>query len=151
MCSSDLGANNIYANSFIGANGAVIAGVNVIPYLQSAFTQANTDVTNVSVTAGQYGNTTTIPVITIAANGRITAISNATVSGGGSSSYIYNGTSNVYFSGTNGNILANVAGNTIVTITANGITTTGVSSDITGANNVIANSFVTTEIGRAHV
>ena len=135
--SGDLsGANNIYANSFIGANGAVIAGVNVVPfitaaflqantpsytansaatYANAAFIQANTDVTNVSVTAGQYGSTTIIPVITIAANGRITAVSNATVSGGGggSSSYIYNGTSNVYFSGANGNILANVAGNTI--------------------------------------
>lgn len=35
---------------------------------------ANTDVTNVSVNSGTYGNTTAIPSLTIAANGRITAV-----------------------------------------------------------------------------
>jgi hypothetical protein len=178
-----LGANNIYSNNFIATTSANIAGINVVPYIQSVFTQANaaflaantpsatansaatyangaftqanaaftvanTDVTNVSVTAGQYGNTTTVPVITIAANGRITSVSNATISGGGGSgSYISNGTSNLYFAGANSSIVANVAGNTIVTITANGIVTSGVSGDITGANNITANSFITTGSG----
>jgi len=44
---------------------------------------ANTDVTNVSVGAGTYGNSTTATSITLAANGRITAISTETISGGG--------------------------------------------------------------------
>lgn len=40
-------------------------------------TIANTDVTNVSVSSGTYGNSTAIPSLTIAANGRITSITTA--------------------------------------------------------------------------
>ena len=56
--------------------------------MQSAFNQANTDVTNISVTAGTYGSATIVPVITIAANGRISAVTNTTItaSGGGTTS-----------------------------------------------------------------
>jgi len=48
-------------------------------YANSGFAVANTDVTGITTTAGAYGNSTVIPTITIAANGRITAISNNTV------------------------------------------------------------------------
>ena len=41
---------------------------------QSAFDKANTDTTNISVTPGTYGNASAIPSITVAANGRISAI-----------------------------------------------------------------------------
>jgi hypothetical protein len=41
---------------------------------QAAFDKANTDTTNISVTPGIYGNSSAIPSITVAANGRISAI-----------------------------------------------------------------------------
>jgi len=46
-----------------------------LSYVQSSFDKANTDVTNINITAGTFGNTTTIPSVTVAANGRVTAIS----------------------------------------------------------------------------
>ena len=65
-----------YANgAFASANTSAAAG----SYANSAFAVANTDVTGITTTAGAYGNSTVIPTITIAANGRITAISNNTV------------------------------------------------------------------------
>jgi hypothetical protein len=42
--------------------------------ITAAFNQANTDFTNVSVAAGTYGNTTHYGVVTVAANGRVTAV-----------------------------------------------------------------------------
>jgi hypothetical protein len=46
---------------------------------------ANTDYTNITTTPGVYGNSTFVPVITLAANGRIISITNTaiTTSGGG--------------------------------------------------------------------
>jgi hypothetical protein len=49
-------------------------------YANGAFAQANTDVTNVSVAAGTYGNTTHYGVVTVAANGRVTSVSTFAVS-----------------------------------------------------------------------
>ena len=43
--------------------------------ITAAFAQANTDVTNVSVAAGTYGNATHYGVVTVAANGRVTSVS----------------------------------------------------------------------------
>jgi len=43
-------------------------------FTQAAFDKANTDTTNISVTPGIYGNSSAIPSITVAANGRISAI-----------------------------------------------------------------------------
>jgi hypothetical protein len=46
---------------------------------QAAFDKANTDVTTISTTAGIYGGTTAIPVITLEANGRVSAITNTSI------------------------------------------------------------------------
>ena len=40
---------------------------------------ANTDVTNISTTAGVYGNASHIPVTTLTANGRVSSITNTTI------------------------------------------------------------------------
>ena len=40
----------------------------------AAFIQANNDVTNVSIAAGTYGNTTHYGVVSVAANGRVTSV-----------------------------------------------------------------------------
>jgi hypothetical protein len=47
---------------------------------QAAFNQANTDVTNISATAGVYGNASHVPVATLTANGRISSITNTAIS-----------------------------------------------------------------------
>ena len=86
-------ANNAYdkANSagsfangaFTTANSGASFANGAFDRANAAYAQANTDTTNISITAGTYGNSSIIPVITVAANGRITAVSNVASSGGG--------------------------------------------------------------------
>ena len=40
---------------------------------------ANTDVTNIAITDGTYGNSTHVPVITLSANGRVNAVSTVAI------------------------------------------------------------------------
>jgi len=51
-----------------------VGGINVAATIQAAFDKANTDVTTVNVASGTYGNSSFIPSITVAANGRVTNI-----------------------------------------------------------------------------
>ena len=51
-------------------------------YASAAYAQANTDYTTISTSAGNYGGTTAIPVITVAANGRISAVTNTSITAG---------------------------------------------------------------------
>jgi hypothetical protein len=71
-------ANVLAQNSYNYAN-------TVNTYAQEAFakanTNANTDFTGIVVTAGVYGNATIVPVITLAANGRIESIANVDITG----------------------------------------------------------------------
>ena len=79
-----------YAQSAYGLANAVstvnstqntnITSVNT--FAASAYTQANTDYTTISTSAGNYGGTTAIPVITVAANGRISAVTNTSITAG---------------------------------------------------------------------
>ena len=73
IASGTIKANNIGSGQITGnLIGATAIGSNNIV--------ANTDtVTTLSIAAGAYGNSTVIPTITVAANGRVTAISNNTV------------------------------------------------------------------------
>jgi len=88
---TDLSSNSIYIQAaYNTANGAYNQANNAytyangqLTYIQAsyntanaAFNQANTDVTNINITSGTFGNNITIPVISVAANGRITSISN---------------------------------------------------------------------------
>jgi hypothetical protein len=76
---------SIYANgAFTAANAATSTNTtqnnNITVALNTAngaFAQANTDYTTISISTGTYGNTAYHPVITVAANGRITAVSNS--------------------------------------------------------------------------
>lgn len=76
-------ANNVigaasYANSaFAAANSGGSAAV----YANGAFAQANTDVTNINITSGTYGNAAYYPIITVSANGRINTVSTQVVTG----------------------------------------------------------------------
>ena len=59
-----------------GVGGDPAAG----SYANSAFAVANSDFTGVSVSPGTYGSASAIPSITIAANGRVTAVTTAAAS-----------------------------------------------------------------------
>ena len=79
----------VYANSAFSHANVVFAFANTISggaaidntarslansaslYANSAFAAANTDVTNINITTGTYGNSAYYPVITVSANGRI--------------------------------------------------------------------------------
>jgi hypothetical protein len=71
-----------YANSaFIAANSAGVYANSAYNVANGAAYVANTDYTTISFTAGVYGNAVSIPALTISANGRITAVTNTSVSG----------------------------------------------------------------------
>jgi len=60
-------------NAYDKANSANILA-------QSAFTQANLDITSLTVTSGFFGNASIVPTITLLANGRVSSITNTTIS-----------------------------------------------------------------------
>ena len=71
-------ANTTADAAFAKANSA-----NVLAQL--AFDKANTDATSITATAGVYGNATIIPVVTLIANGRVSAITNTAIQSGSTS------------------------------------------------------------------
>jgi hypothetical protein len=82
---------------------------------QAAFNQANTDFTNISTTAGTYGSAAIVPVFTLAANGRVSSVTNTTIAIGASA--ITSGTLGVARGGTG-----------FSSYTANGVIVGGVTS-----------------------
>ena len=107
-----LTSNNIVANTITaGAGGYVQFSDGSKQYsanagggttlAQAAFDKANTDVTFISATAGVYGNATYVPVITLAANGRISSITNTAISGGTSIDSVARTTANAAFDAAN--------------------------------------------------
>jgi hypothetical protein len=69
-----------YANSgYSHANAAFDKANSANVLAQSAYDIAVTDVTSVSVTANNYGNSTIIPVMRVEANGRISSVSNVSI------------------------------------------------------------------------
>ena len=69
-----------YANAaFTTANSAFAEADSTAAYANAAFAQANTDVTNVNITSGTYGNAAYYPVITVSSNGRINVVTTQVV------------------------------------------------------------------------
>lgn len=69
-------AASSYANSaYTQANTATQYAQSAGDYANSAYATANTDVTNVSTTAGSYGSASVVPSFRVEANGRISSIS----------------------------------------------------------------------------
>ena len=105
------GANVIYANTFVANTGGYVqfsdgskqysANAGSTTLAQAAFDKANTDATSISATAGVYGNSTYVPVITLAANGRISSITNTAISGGTSIDSVARTTANAAFDAAN--------------------------------------------------
>lgn len=94
----------------------------------AAYDRANTDVTSVSASAGTYGSATLIPAITIAANGRVTSITNTSVSIDASA--VSSGTLPIARGGTNNtsftaNQLVNYDGSKLASVANSSYTLTG--------------------------
>ena len=75
---------NTDANTITVHDGVTAGGWATTPlaYAQAAFSTANTDYTTLSVSPQTYGNSTFIPVITLSANGRVSAITNTAITVG---------------------------------------------------------------------
>ncbi len=61
-----------------GLDADLLDGLNSSSFANSAF--ANTDYTTISASSGVYGNATIVPIVTLAANGRVSAVTNTTIS-----------------------------------------------------------------------
>ena len=132
------GANVIYANTFVANTGGYVqfsdgskqysANAGSTTLAQAAFDKANTDATSISATAGVYGNSTYVPVITLAANGRISSITNTAISGSGGTVYgfgvIYTSNNSVYANATTANDTLSFVGESGTVVFANSITKT---------------------------
>jgi hypothetical protein len=133
-------ANTVYLQA---VNNAQNANITLVQSL------ANTDYTTLTAAAGTFGSSSLIPIITLAANGRVTGITTTSVSGGGGSSsgylanaviianstgYLSNTSNLLYFSSNN---TVSITGN----LTANYLITSGTGGTITGANIISANTF----------
>ena len=106
-----LTSNNIVANTITAGAGGYVqfsdgskqysANAGSTTLAQAAFDKANTDVTSITATAGVYGNATYVPVITLAANGRISSITNTAISGGSAIDSVARTTANAAFDAAN--------------------------------------------------
>jgi hypothetical protein len=72
-------AYNHANGAFTTANSASTTAQNAYNLANGTATIANTDVTNISTTAGTYGDASIVPVFTLAANGRVSSVTNTTI------------------------------------------------------------------------
>jgi hypothetical protein len=94
-------ATNAYNHAngaFDKANTATTTAQNAFDLANGTAIVANTDVTNISTTAGVYADASIVPVITLAANGRVSSIVNTSIAIGASA--ITSGTLGVARGGT---------------------------------------------------
>ena len=91
-------AYNHANGAFTTANSATTTAQNAYNLANGTATIANTDVTNISTTAGTYADASIVPVITLAANGRVSSIVNTSIAIGASA--ITSGTLGVARGGT---------------------------------------------------
>jgi hypothetical protein len=94
----------------------------------AAYDRANTDVTSVSITAGNYGSASIIPVLRLEANGRVSAVTNTTVAVDASA--VTSGTLPIARGGTNNttftaNQLVNFDGSKLASVSNSAYTLTG--------------------------
>lgn len=92
------GAYNHANGAFTTANSATTTAQNAYNLANGTAIVANTDFTNISVTAGDYGSAAIVPVFNLAANGRIASITNTSIAIGASA--ITSGTLGVARGGT---------------------------------------------------
>jgi len=115
-------ANTVYIQSGLNSANANIVSLQAL---------ANTDYTTVTSPTGTFGSATLVPVVTVAANGRITNISTTTITGGGAGANT-NSFSTIVVSG-QPRVIANSTSSPLTFVAGTGmtITTVGTSNTIT--------------------
>ena len=84
---ANIANSGIVSTAYAQSNAAFDKANSANVLAQAAFDQANTDNTFITITTGTHGNTTYVPVITVAANGRISSISNTVITGFANATY----------------------------------------------------------------
>jgi len=100
-------ANTVYLQAVNNAQNANIISVQTL---------ANTDYTTLTASAGVYGNSTFVPVVTLAANGRITSITNTAITVAPTTAF-----SRVIISG-QPDAIANIANSPLTLVAGSGMT-----------------------------
>ena len=143
-----LGADSIATTKIAGGalpTDVTITNANIVANASIAGTKLE----NSGVTAGQYGSSSAIPIVTVDAQGLVTAASTTAID----STTIANGTSNVAVAN-NGDITATRSGTARLVVDNAGVDVTGtlgVSSSITTTNGpIIANSGGTNQVSMGH-
>jgi len=83
----DTAIGNASANAQSTGDAAFAKANSANVTAQAAFNQANTDFTTISTTAGVHGNAIFVPIITLAANGRVSSITNTAITGFANTTY----------------------------------------------------------------
>lgn len=81
LAALDTAIGTASANAQSTADGAFAKANSANVTAQAAYNQANTDFTTISTTAGVHGNAIFVPIITLAANGRVSSITNTAITG----------------------------------------------------------------------
>ena len=119
------GLNTANANTVYLQAGLNSANANIVS-LQAL---ANTDYTTLTSTAGTFGSSTLVPVVTVASNGRVTSVTTTAITGGsgGTSS---NSFSTIVISG-QPNLIANTPNSQLTFVAGSGINFTAVGTSNT--------------------
>lgn len=133
---------------FDTVGGAVTGGTGITVSNDDAANTSTVSITNTGVSAGSVGSATAVPVLTINAQGQITAASTATISttldiaaDSGSDNGVAIGTDTLTISGTSNEIETSVSGDTI---TVGMVTNPTVGGNLTVTGNLVVNGNTTT-------
>jgi len=139
------------AGAYAHANGAFDKANSANVLAQSAYNAANSantfDYTTISTTASVYGNATFVPVITLAANGRVSSITNTAITGFANATYA---TSAYDFANTTANLVLTFGTTTVLDVSANSSIAYNFSQYANGAgaiNNPNVSTFSATTLG----
>jgi len=144
-------ANTLANTANVTANAAFDKANSANVLAQNAYNAANSantfDYTTISTTAGVYGNATFVPVITLAANGRVSTITNTAITGFANATYA---TSAFDFANTTANLLLTFGATTVLDVSANSTIAYNFSQYANGAgaiNNPNVSTFSATTLG----
>ena len=147
------------AGAYAHANGAFDKANSANVLAQSAYNSANSantfDYTTISTTASVYGNATFVPVITLAANGRVSSITNTAITGFANATYanssIFGHANGAFgFANTTANLVLTFSASTILDVSANSTIAYNFSQYANGSgaiNNPNVSTFSATTIG----